>query len=66
MLEKNEIIIPNYIVDEIEKYKWKKANGNSGVATYENIFALIGLALFNKRITEVEANEIKTMLETIK
>lgn len=65
MQKKNETIIPDYIADEIEKYKWKKANGNSGVETYENILSLISLALFNKRITEDEANEIKKIIESI-
>lgn len=60
-----KIKIPSYIEEEIEKYKWKKKNGNSGIATYENILALIGLAVFNKRITEDEANRIKVMLKAI-
>ena len=57
--------IPDYVDDEIKKYKWKKQNGNSGVATYENIKSLLGLAVVNKRITREQANEIMKLVDKI-
>lgn len=57
--------IPDYVNDEIEKYKWKKQNGNSGVATYENIKSLLGMAIMNDRITREQANEIMKLVDKI-
>ena len=57
--------IPDYVDDEIEKYKWKKQNGNSGVATYENIKSLLGLAVLNKRITKDQADRIMKLVDKI-
>jgi hypothetical protein len=65
MEENIESIIPDYIKDEIEKYKWKKENGNSGIATYNNILALIRLAVVNNRITEQQAEEIKEVVKKL-
>lgn len=57
--------IPDYVNDEIEKYKWKRQNGNSGVATYENIKSLLGMAIMNDRITREQANEIMKLVDEI-
>lgn len=57
--------IPDYVNDEIEKYKWKKQNGNSGVATYANIKSLLGLAVMNKRITREQAEKIMKLVDEI-
>jgi hypothetical protein len=65
MEENIESIIPDYIKDEIEKYKWKKKNGNSGVATYDNIKSLLGLAIMNKRITREQADQIMKLVDEI-
>lgn len=57
--------IPDYVNEEIEKYKMKRQNGNSGVATYDNIKSLLGLAVVNKRITREQANEIMKLVDEI-
>lgn len=57
--------IPDYVQDEIDKYKYKKLNGNSGISTYHNIFALIRLAVVNNRITENQAKEIEKIVNNI-
>lgn len=57
--------IPDYVNDEIEKYKWKKQNGNSGIATYENIKSLLGLAVLNNRITREQADRIMKLVDKI-
>ena len=64
MISKN-VKIPDYILDEIEKYKWKKQNNNSGIATYYNILSLILLAVVNNRITEQEAKDIEKMVKKL-
>lgn len=64
MISKN-VKIPDYILDEIEKYKWKKQNNNSGIATYYNILSLIRLAVVNNRITEQEAKDIEKMVKEL-
>lgn len=64
MISKN-VKIPDYILDEIEKYKWKKQNNNSGIATYYNILSLMRLAVVNNRITEQEAKYIEKMLKQL-
>ena len=64
MISKN-VKIPDYILDEIEKYKWKKQNNNSGIATYYNILSLIRLAVINNRITEQEAKDIEKMVKEL-
>ena len=58
--------IPDYVKDEINIYLWKKENGESGIATFDNIFALIGLAKINKRITEEEAEKIRELVYSLK
>mgnify|MGYP003373594069 FL=1 len=58
--------IPDYVKDEINIYLWKKENGKSGIATFDNIFALIGLAKINKRITEEEAEKIRELVYSLK
>lgn len=57
--------IPDYVQDEIDKYKYKKQNGNSGIATYHNILALIRLAVVNNRITEEQAKKIEELVKKI-
>lgn len=64
MISKN-VKIPDYILDEIEKYKWKKKNNNSGIATYYNILSLVRLAVVNNRITEQEAKDIEKMVKEL-
>ena len=58
--------IPDYVADEIEIYLWKKRNGKSGIATFDNIFALIGLARINNRITKEEAEKIRALVYSLK
>ena len=41
MLDNVDFKTPDYIKDEIERYLWKKKNGKSGIATFNNILALI-------------------------
>ena len=43
---------PDYILDEIDRYFWKRQSGNSGISTFYNILALIRLAVVNNRINE--------------
>ena len=44
--------VPDYIADEIDRYFWKRQNGNNGVSTFYNVLALIRLAVINNRIDE--------------
>lgn len=60
-----ELDIPDYVQDEINKYQYKKKNGNSGIATYHNILALIRLAVVNNRITEEQAKKIEELVKKI-
>ena len=66
MIENTEIdlpdFVPDYIADEIDRYLWKRGNGNSGVSTFYNVLALIRLAVVNNRINEEQANVIKDMM----
>ena len=64
MISKN-VKIPDYILDGIEKYKWKKQNNNSGIVTYYNILSLIRLAVVNNRITEQEAKDIEKIVKEL-
>lgn len=61
-----EMILPSYkadyIADEIDRFFWKRLNGNSGVSTFYNVLALIRLAVVNNRINEEQANVIKDMM----
>lgn len=57
--------IPDYIYYEIKKYEYKKKNGNSGIATYENIKSLLLLAIVNKRITKEQAEKILRLINKI-
>ena len=45
MIENTEIdlpdFVPDYISDEIDRYLWKKQNGNSGVSTLYNVLGFI-------------------------
>lgn len=45
--------VPNYILDEIIDRQETKS--------YNNLYALLGLAIFNNRITKEQANKIKSI-----
>lgn len=66
MLRELNIQIPQYILDEIELYLWKKENGNSGCATFDNIIALIGLAVLNERISKEQAQRLREKMYELK
>ena len=65
MLENLNFKIPDYVKDEIEIYLWKKEHKKSGIATFNNALALIGLARASKRITKEEAEQIKVLLYSL-
>ena len=54
--------IPDYLQEEIEKFKYNKKHGIPDIATEENAYAFINLAYSNNRITKDEANKLKNML----
>ena len=66
MLDNVDFKTPDYIKDEIERYLWKKKNGKSGIATFNNILALIGLAKISEQITEDEAENIIEQVYSLK
>lgn len=50
--------IPQYIADELNNYIQEKKDGRYKCMKLENIKALIGLAIFNNRITEEQGKYI--------
>ncbi len=57
---------PDYIIDEIDRYLWKRKHGNSSVSTFYNVLALIRLAVVNNRINKEQAKAIKDSIYRIK
>ena len=51
--------IPNFIIEEIEEYTEQTKQGHSKNMKWENIRALLGMAVINNRITREEANAIE-------
>ncbi len=54
--------IPEYITEEVKEYIKDESNGKNRYMKFENIRALIGLAILNDRITKEEGREILNII----
>lgn len=54
-------IVPNYIAEEILEYIEQTAQGRCRSMKWENIQALLGLAIINGRITREQADTIEKL-----
>lgn len=57
--------IPDYVREEIEKYKAEKEAGFVGINTLDTIYLFINMAKLNNRITNEEADEIRKLVKNI-
>ena len=57
---------PDYVLDEVEYYFNKIAQGNNDCFTLDNAILLVNMARINNRIDDEQANEIKNSIKKIK
>ena len=55
----NDFLIPFYIFEEIVEYVELTAKGHCKCMKWENIKALLNLAVINKRLTREQAEHLK-------
>ena len=58
-IKESVFLIPNYLFEEIAEYLETTAKGKCKFSKWNNIQALLRLAVVNDRITEEEAKYIK-------
>lgn len=57
--------IPDYIEEEISKYRYKRKNNIYYNDIFNNIMLFINLAQLNNRLNEKEAQEIRQMVNSL-
>lgn len=57
--------IPDYIEEEISKYRYERKNNIYCNDIFNNIMLFINLAQLNNRLNEKEAQEIRQMVNSL-
>lgn len=57
--------IPDYIEEEISKYRYERKNNIYCLETFNDIMLFINLAQLNNRLNEKEAQEIRHMVNSL-
>lgn len=57
--------VPNYVTEEIEKYKHEKVFNHTSIITYENAKSFIRLAYVNGWLSEQDKDKLLSELDSV-
>lgn len=57
--------LPDYLEEEIQKYKFEKMNNKCSIITYQNVVSYIGLAYMNGWFSQEDKEKLYQEIDSV-